>query len=299
MRVFVTGATGFIGQPLVRELVAAGHQVLGLARSEKSSALLASLGAEVHLGSLDDPASLAQGASLCDAVVHLAFIHDFSDYAGACATDQAAISAMGDALKGRRGALVITSGTLMMPPGRLAHEDDATDTTSPFTSLRAASEKVALGLAQHGVRVCVVRLPPTNHGEGDQGFVASLVATAKEKGVAAYVGDGENRWPATHRLDTATVFRLALEKGEAGAVFHAVAEEGVKLKDVVAEIGKSLGVPVVSKTTQEASEHFGFLGMVVPVDNPASSAKTREQLGWVPVQPTLLEDLKNGVYVKD
>ena len=298
MRVFVTGATGFIGQPLVRELVAAGHQVLGLARSEKSSALLASLGVEVHLGSLDDPASLAQGASVCDAVVHLAFIHDFADYAGACATDQAAISAMGDALKGRRGALVITSGTLMMPPGRLAHEDDATDKTSPVTSLRAASETVALGLAQHGVRVCVVRLPPTNHGEGDQGFVAGLVATAKEKGVAAYVGDGGNRWPATHRLDTATAFRLALEKGEAGAVFHAVAEEGVRMKDIAAEIGKGLGVPVVSKTAQDAPQHFGFLGMVVPVDNPASSAKTREQLGWNPVQPTLLEDLKNGVYFK-
>ena len=298
MRVFVTGATGFIGQPLVRELVAAGHQVLGLARSEKSSALLSSLGAEVHLGSLDDPASLAQGASVCDAVVHLAFIHDFTDYAGACATDQAAISAMGDALKGRRGALVITSGTLMMPPGRLAHEDDATDKTSPVTSLRAASETVALGLAQHGVRVCVVRLPPTNHGEGDQGFVAGLVATAKEKGVAAYVGDGGNRWPATHRLDTATVFRLALEKGEAGAVFHAVAEEGVKMKDIVAEIGKGLSVPRVSKTAEDAPQHFGFLGMVVPVDNPTSSAKTREQLGWTPVQPTLLEDLKNGVYFK-
>lgn len=298
MRVFVTGAAGFIGQKVVKELLQAGHQVLGLARSDKNAEFLVSLGASVHRGSLTDLESLKQGASSSDAVIHLAFIHDFSDYEGGCRTDRLAIEAMGSVLAGTNRPLIMTSGTLMLPQGRLVTEDDTPDFTSPMAALRGASETAALSLVAQGVRISIVRLPPTNHGDGDIGFISYLVAIAREKGVSAYIGDGSNRWPATHRLDTAKVFQLALDKGTAGSTFHAVAEEGVTIKHIAEVIGHKLNVPVVSKTKEEAQGHFGWLVFALMGDNPTSSVKTREQLGWKPVQPSLLEDLKKGSYFK-
>ncbi|ORX98163.1 NAD dependent epimerase/dehydratase family protein [Basidiobolus meristosporus CBS 931.73] len=296
MRVFVTGATGFIGQAVVRELLAAGHQVVGLARSDKGAEMLTAMGAEVLRGSLEDLASLKQGASAADGVIHLAFIHDFSDYEASCRVDRSAIEALGAALKGSNRPLIITSGTLLLPQGRLATEEDTPDLSTPTASARGQSEQVALSLVSQGVRVSIVRLPPTNHGDGDHGFVKMLINLAREKGVSAYIGDGLNCWPATHRLDAASVYKLALAKGSAGSIFHAVAEEGVKLKDIAEEIGKQLNVSVASKPLEEAQEHFGWLGFVVAGNNPTSSAITREKLGWSPVQPSLLADIKTGTY---
>jgi nucleoside-diphosphate-sugar epimerase len=298
MRVFVTGATGFIGQVVVQELLSAGHQVLGLARSDKGAESLAALGVEVHRGSLDDLDSLKRGASASDGVVHLAFIHDFSDYEGNCRVDRLAIETMGAALAGSNRPLIITSGTLLLPQGRQVTEEDTPDLTAAAAA-RGASELLALSLVSQGVRPSVVRLPPTNHGDGDHGFIPQLIAIAREKGVSAYIGDGLNRWPATHRLDAVRVFQLALDKGSAGSTFHAVAEEGVSIKDIAAIIGKQLNVPVVSKTKEEAQQHFGWLGFALAGDNPTSSAKTREQLGWSPVHPSLISDLKEGTYFRN
>lgn len=297
MRVFVTGATGFIGKAVVKELLNAGHQVLGLSRSDKGAELLTGLGAEVHRGSLDDLDSLKQGASASDGVIHLAFIHDFSDYEGGCRADRAAIEAMGAALAGSNRPLIITSGTLLLPRGRLATEDDTAEAAG-HASLRGASEKLALSLVPQGVRASVMRLPPTNHGDGDHGFVPALIGIARQKGVAAYIGDGLNRWSATHVLDTARAYVLALEKGSAGSTYHAVAEEGVAFKDIAGAIGKQLNVPVVSKPIEDMQEHFGWLALGVAADNPVSSAKTREQLGWAPVQLGLIADLEEGTYFK-
>ncbi|KAJ9143347.1 NAD dependent epimerase/dehydratase family protein [Pleurostoma richardsiae] len=298
MRVFVTGATGFIGQAVVKELLSHGHQVLGLSRSDAGAKSLTDLGADVQRGSLEDLDSLKQGAAAADGVIHLAFIHDFSDYAGSCRRDREAIEAMGTVLQGTGKPLVMTSGTLMLARGRLGKEDDPADLSTPSTAARGASEVTALALADKGVRVSVMRLPPTNHGDGDHGFVAMVVAAAREKGVSAYVGDGANRWPATHRLDTARAFRLALEKGAAGSVFHAVAEEGVPLKDVAEAVGKGLGLPVASIPAAEAQGHFGFLAFAVGEDNPTSSAKTREVLGWAPQELGLIADIEKGTYFK-
>ncbi len=299
MRVFVTGATGFICQAVTQELLRAGHQVLGLSRSDSGAATLKTLGAEVLRGTLTDVDVLKQGAATCDAVIHLAFIHDFSDYAGACATDRTAISAMGSALEGTDRALVTTSGTLMLPAGRLVTEDDPPDAVNPVAAMRGASEAVTLGFAAKGVRACVVRLPPTNHGDGDHGFLDMVAKTAKVKGVSAYIGDGANRWPAVHRLDTAAVYRLAAEKGRAGSVLHAVADEGVPTREIAEAIGKNMNVPVVSRTSEEARDHFGFVGVPFAVDNPASGAKTKEQLGWNPAHPSLLMDIESGVYAQE
>lgn len=295
MRIFVTGATGFIGKAVIQEVLDTGHQVLGLARSDKGAEALTALGVDVHRGSLDDLESLKQGASITDGVIHLAFIHDFSDYEGNCRKDRLAIEAMGSVLAGSNRPLIITSGTLMLPPGRLASEDDAGDLTKP-AAVRGLAEQSAFAFVPQGLRAMAVRLPPTNHGDGDQGFIKMLIDVARAKGVSAYIGDGLSRWPATHRLDTAHVFKLALEEGTAGATYHAVAEEGVAIKEIAEVIGQRLDVPVVSKTMEEAPAHFGFMAFPLSIDNPTSSVKTREQLGWTPTQPSLIDDLRDGTY---
>lgn len=294
MRVFVTGATGFIGQAVVKELLNAGHQVLGLARSDRGADSLIAAGAEVQRGSLEDLDSLKQGASASDGVIHLAFIHDFSDYVGNCAKDRIAIEAIGAALTGTNRPFIITGGTLLIPHGQLGTEDTPPDLDRP-SAIRGVAEQVALSFVSKGVRVSIIRLPPTNHGEGDHGFIAELARIAKSTGVSAYLGDGLNRWAATHRLDTAKLYLLALEKAAAGSVFHAVAEEGIPIKEIAETIGKQLNLPTGSKT----AEHFGWLAIAVGADNPISSAKTREQLGWTPVHASLISDIEAGFYTSE
>jgi len=295
MRVFVTGATGFIGTAVVNELLSAGHTVLGLARSDAAAAALTAAGAEVQRGALEDHDSLRSGAGAADGVIHLAFIHDFSDIHAAGETDRRAIDVLGAALAGSGRPLVTTSGTLVLAEGRLGAEDDAPPAGSP-ASHRSASEATTLSFASQGVRASLVRLPPTVHGEGDHGFVPMLISIAREKGVAAYVGDGENRWPAVHRLDAARLYRLVLEHGTAGARYHGVADEGVPTREIAAAIGRRLNVPVVSKSGDDAATHFGWLGRLFGMDAPASSARTRERLGWEPVHATLLDDLDQPHY---
>lgn len=295
MRVFVTGATGFIGSAIVQELIGAGHQVLGLARSDAAAASLAAAGAEVHRGSLHDLDKLMRGAAAADGVIHTAFIHDFSDFAANCATDKRAIETLGAALAGSGRPFVITSGTMGLTPGRLGTEDDSADPGSP-ASPRMPSEAAALAMASKGVRVSVVRLSPSVHGHGDHGFVPTLIRVAREKGVSTYVGDGRNRWPAVHRLDAARLYQLALEKGAAGSKFHGVADQGVPVRDIAEVIGRRLNVPVVSKSREEAAELLGFIGHVLAADNPTSSARTQEQLGWRPSQPGLIADLDAAHY---
>ncbi|MBV9614507.1 MAG: SDR family oxidoreductase [Ktedonobacteraceae bacterium] len=298
MRVFVTGATGFIGSAIVRELIEAGHQVLGLARSDAAAAKVASSGAEAHRGSLDDLDSLRSGAIASDGVIHTAFVHDFSNLARAAETDLRAIETIGAVLEGSGKPFVITSGTLMLsfwlPPGHLGTEENVADAGS--VAPRIASENAAIALAERGVRSSVVRLPPSVHGEGDHGFVPTLITVARSKGVSAYPGGGSNRWPAVHRLDAAHLFRLALEKALAGSVLHAVAEEGMPVREIAGVIGRRLEVPVVSVPVGEAGEHFGFLGNFFSMDSPASSTLTQQRLGWHPVQPALLADLDQDYY---
>ncbi|GAD99824.1 oxidoreductase [Paecilomyces variotii No. 5] len=293
MRIFVTGSTGFVGSAVVKELLSAGHQVLGLSRSEKGVEQLQSQGAEALYGTIEDLEILKKGASECDAVIHLAFNHNFADFVGSCATDRAAISAMGSVLAAAGGdrALVITSGTMMLAASKLGDEDDTYDTSRPLAVARAPSEGVCLDFAKQGVRASVVRLPPTTHGPGSSGFTGMLASIALQKGVSAYVGDGQNHLCAGHRDDAAKLYRLAVEKGKPGSVYHAVAEEGVPIKDIATEIGQQLNIPVVSIAVDEVQEHFGLYHFVPTADNLASSAKTRERLGWVPTGPTLLEDV--------
>ncbi len=291
MRVFVTGATGFIGSAVVRELLDAGHRVVGLARSDKSAAALAEAGADVHHGDLDDLDSLREGAGLADGVIHLAFKHDFSNFEAAAAADSLAIEAMGAALKGTGKPFVATSGTLMLMPGILGTEEQASTQSTP-----RRSEEAALVLAGHGVRSSIVRLAPSVHGEGEQGFVPTLIGIARQKGFSAYVGDGRNRWPAVHRLDAARLFRLVLEKGDTGAIYHGVADEGVPFRDIAGVIGRQLNLPVRSITREEADAHFGWLSFAASTDNPTSSALTKERLGWQPVYPSLIADLEQGHY---
>jgi nucleoside-diphosphate-sugar epimerase len=298
MRVFVTGATGYIGSAVVRELIDAGHQVLGLARSDKAAKSLTDAGAEVHRGSLDDLDSLRSGAASADGVIHLAFKHDFSDYAGAVTADMQAVETMGAVLEGSGKPFVITSGTLMLtfvlPPGQLGMEEDVVDASVP----RGASENAAITLAERGVRSSVVRLAPSVHGQGDKGFVSTLIGIAREKGVSAYIDDGSNRWPAVHRLDAARLFRLAVEAAPAGSLLHGVGDEGVSFRDIAGVIGRYLNLPVVSISREEAESHFGFLGAFASADNPTSNGLTQERLGWRPVQPALIPDLEQGHYFK-
>ncbi|MFC4123018.1 SDR family oxidoreductase [Nonomuraea zeae] len=295
MRVFVTGASGFVGSAVVRELLDAGHQVLGLARSDQAAASLTAAGAEVHRGSLEDLGSLRGAAAGSDGVIHLAFIHDFSDFQSAAMTDRRAIEVLGETLAGSDRPFVITSGTAGLAPGHLATEVDAPAPES-FAALRFASEVAALSSAEHGVRVSVVRLPPTVHDKGDHGFVPQLIGIARAKGVSAYPGDGANRWPAVHRLDAARLFRLALETAPAGTRLHAVGEEGVAVREIAEVIGRHTALPVTSIPLAEADGHFGFLGSFFSTDIPASSEATRKQLGWQPVHPGLIADLEQGHY---
>jgi nucleoside-diphosphate-sugar epimerase len=297
MRVFVTGATGFIGSATVAELLTAGHEVVGLARSDEAAAALAKSGAEVHRGSLEDLDSLRRGAADSDGVIHTAFIHDFSQMETNGRVDLRAVEAFGAELEGSDRPLVITSGTGLVAPGRLATEQDAADPAG-LGAHRAASEQAAIALADRGVRSAVVRFPPSVHGEGDHGFVPFLIDIARDKGLAAYIGDGSNRWPAVHRLDAACLFRLAVESAPAGSVLHGVGEAGVATRDIATMIGRHLNVPAVSISPQDAAEHFGWLAAFFGADLPASSELTRRRLRWEPVQPGLIADLEAGHYFR-
>ena len=294
MRVFVTGATGFIGSAVVSELLDAGHEVLGLARSDQAAAALAVAGATIHRGDISDLDSLRRGAAMSDGVIHTAFNHDFTvSRTVASAADRLAVEAMAEALVGTERPIVITSGTGGISPRQLATEQSV-----PGSDLvgRYAVEETAVSFVDRGVRAAVVRFPPTVHGQRDHGFIAMLIDIARNKGVSGYPGDGSNRWPAVHRIDAAHLFRLALESAPAGARLHGVADEGVPVREIAEAIGRGLGLPVVAIPTDEVAGHFGFLGAFFALDCPASSALTQQLLGWHPAQPGLIADLEQGHY---
>jgi nucleoside-diphosphate-sugar epimerase len=307
MRVFVTGASGWIGSAVVPELIGAGHQVVGLARSDASAAALVAAGVEVRRGTLDDLDTLKSAAAESDGVIHLAFKHEsaFSgDFQGAADADRRAVETFGEALAGSARPLLIASGTLGLSPGRVATERDGHGSVPAVASLGAgprtrwATAELVLSFASRNVRSSVVRLPPTNHGDGDHGFIAALVGIARAKGVSGYIGDGTNRWPAVHRLDSAHLFKLAVEQAPAGSTLHAVAEEGVPVRDIAEVIGRHLSLPVASIEPEDAREHFTWLAEFLSADSPASSKLTRELLGWRPSQAGLLKDLDEGHYFR-
>lgn len=291
MRVFLTGATGFIGSVIVEELQAAGHQVTGLARSDEAARALERRGVAALRGDVADPDGLAQAARASDGVIHCAFGHDFSKYVEMGEIDLRAVSAMADALAGADKPLVVTSGMTASTPGRASTEADPAQTEG-FAAVRGRPEDLALAASRSLVRSTVVRLPPSVHDRGAQGLVSMLVALAREKGVSAYIGDGANRWPAVHRRDAARLFRLALERGYAGNRLHAVGEEGVPLRAIAEAIGEKLGIPTRSLEPGEAMAHFGWLGLPASNDMPAASVATRESVGWRPTHPGLLEGLR-------
>ncbi|MFJ8312954.1 MULTISPECIES: SDR family oxidoreductase [unclassified Streptomyces] len=307
MRVFVTGASGWIGSAVVPELIGAGHQVVGLARSDASAAALTAAGAEVHRGTLDDLDGLRSAAAESDGVIHLAFKHELAfsgDFGGAVQADRRAVEAFGEALAGSDRPFVLASGLAGLAPGRVSterdgHDIDPHDTTQLGSSGpegRRATAELTLSLASRGIRTSVLRLPPTVYGAGDQGFMAMLVGIARDKGVSGHVGDGAARWPAVHRLDAAHLFRLALEEAPAGSTLHAIADEGVQLRAVAEVMGRHLDLPVASIAPADAAEHFGWLGGFLAFDCPASSVLTRELLGWQPTRPGLIDDLEKGHY---
>jgi nucleoside-diphosphate-sugar epimerase len=295
MRVFITGASGWIGSAVVPELLSSGHDVVGLARSDASATAIAALGADVFRGSLDDPQSLREGAALSDGVIHLGYNHDFSRMEEAALTDRNAIEAIGTVLKNSDRPFVIAGGVLGLAPGRIATESD-----QPESGLHPRTTNVhfALSFAEEGVRTSCVRFAPTVHGDGDHGFIATLVAIAREKGLSGYIGDGTNRWPAVHRLDAARLVRLTLEGAPAGSSVHAVAEPGIATKAIAHAIGAGLGVPVVSVSNEEAVDHFGWMSQFFAMDATASNTITRELLEWEPTHQSLLEDLSEDHYFR-
>jgi nucleoside-diphosphate-sugar epimerase len=307
MRLFVTGASGWIGSAVVPELIDAGHQVTGLARSDASAAALTAAGAAVQRGTIDDLDVLRSAAAASDGVIHLAFKHDIAFSGGfkeAADADRRAVDTFGEVLAGSDRPFVIASGTGLIAPGRVATERDGHGTGASVAhagegpAARQATAEATLALAERGVRSSVLRLPPTVHGDGDNGFMATIVGIARDKGVSACIGDGANRWPAVHRLDAAHLFRLAVEKAPAGSTLHAVADEGVPIRDVAEVIGRHLDVPVTSISPEEAGEHFTWLAAFLGLDMPASSALTRDLLGWQPTQPGLIDDLEKGHYFR-
>lgn len=294
MRVFVTGATGFIGSAIVRDLIGAGHQVLGLARSDSAASLLLTAGAEVHRGDLEDLDSLQRGAALADGVIHTGFIHDFARFKEVSEIDRLAIEAIGAVLAGSDRPFIVTSGTALVSPGSLATED-----IIPVPGVSAhprMSEQAADAVAAKGVRISVVRLSPSVHGEGDHGFIPMLINIAREKGVSAYIGNGLNRWSAVHREDAAVLYRLALENTVAGARFHGAAEEGIPFKTIAEVIGQQLNIPVISQSPEEAAVHFGWFISFAGLDCPASSKLTRERLNWHPAHTGLIADMEQSDY---
>ena len=293
MRVFVTGASGFIGVAVVKELLGHDHQVVALARSDASAAAIEALGADVSRGTLEDFDVLQRGARESDGVIHLAFIHDFSKFVENGQIDKRAIEAMGEVLSGTNKPFVVTSGTGLLAPGRLATEDDVARSGE---AIPRVSEPAAFAFTSRGVRVSAIRLPQVHGGEGKAGFIGYAFEIARAKGVSAYVGDGANRWPSAHRTDVAKLYRLALEKGRAGAAYHAVADEGVPMRDIAEVFARQLNVPTQSIPADQAAAHFGFLAMFAGLDMPASSAKTQAELGWRPTDIGVLEDIGQPGY---
>ncbi len=292
MHVFVTGATGFIGSAIVQELLAHGHRVTGLARSDAAVEALAAAGAAAHRGSIDDLDSLRRGAAAADAVIHTAFNHDFTRFAASCAADRHIVTALGEALAGSARRLVVTSGTALVAGGPLATEADAPHDAHP----RVASEQAVAALVERGVHASVVRLPPSVHGVGDHGFVPLLIELARQKGLAACIGEGRNRWPAVHRLDAAALFRRVAEAGRAGACYHGAAETGVAFAEITAVIGRRLGLPVQGLSGEAAAAHFGWFQHFAALDNPCSSELTQQELGWRPQHTGLLADVDQPAY---